>query len=785
MTAFKKYLSLTLALLLIMGLTGCTSCSSCQGKTDKPGAAGVTEVAETVADSTEKEIKETAAPTETTAEVEPEEAPAEEEEPAEEAKEPAASDDPLTLTDEERAKGTQLFFPLGAKYTLTQGYKDQANFIKRQHRGHALDFMPYLKYSREQFFRPDGWDGVNAKRYPDSNMWEKFPLFGAFVLHKADADKMDLAEIQHELGFPNLEKVREDDDYVQYFAFGDYDQAPVDELDPAEQEIYKQLLDEVPEIRKGFYAFRPMDLEESIGGVKNWKFKSQLLDGTPVDESIFKDKDVTLVSFMTTWCPHCIDELPQFQKATTDFLKDKNGQIIALYADVVPEDEAINPEAYAEVKATAAELLTDAGATFPAMQNSYDVQNTLTKYAMNYPTNFFVDRDGNVLNVEVGEYEDLAAAFDEALALAKGETTATEVEDAEAQETEATEEEDTYVFENYKNWPVDKKLTDQKIAEVLADPELTLTQEERNENYDLYAVVGGKFKLPEAFADDFAPYRRRHQGFDSKPGDLIRMSREYYYYAQDDGNEDAYLDYPLFGLFVLNKEQVPEDEEALKEALGFQILKKTYEDADTVQYFAKGLYNKDISEKDKNDYDALFNEVPEIEASLYAFPALDLNNTIGRTKNWKFETANHEGNTVNEAIFENADITLVSYMTTWCPHCANELPVLEKVAKEKGEKFQVIYIVADANGDFGDPENLKKAQAALDELFKDYDNVNARVLYNSISIDNSLGKFAMNFPTNFFVDRLGNVVGDIYLGGFDEASLLEELQIRFKLTHAK
>lgn len=779
MTFLKKSFSLMLALLLVLSLT---ACAACQGKVpeaeDTHVAAGVTEVDETVDPTADPQQKGVAVPDE------PDAGEAEEAEPDAE-DDPETASDPLTLTADERAKGTQLFFPLGAKYTLTEGYKEHANFVKRQHRGHALDFMPFLKYSREHFFRPDGWNDVNAERYPDPDMWEKFPLFGTFVLYREEAEKMDVTDIQSALNFPNLEKVREDDDYVQYFAYGNYEQAPVDELDAPEQEIYKQLLDEVSEIREGFYAYRPMELEDSIGQVKNWTFKSRLLDDTPVDESIFKDKDVTLVSFMTTWCSHCVKELPEFQKATETFLREKNGQIIALYADVVPEDEALDAKAYADVKATAAELLTDVGATYPAMQNSHDVQNTLTKYAMNYPTNFFVDSDGNVLDVRVGAYEDLEAAFDDAIARAKGEKA--EAADEETEDGDAAEQaaDKDRVFENYKGWSPDEKLLDGQIAEILTDPELTLTQAERDENYDLYAVVGGKFKLPEAFSEDFAPYRRRHRGFNSKPDDLIRMSREYYYYYHDEANNEAYLDYPLFGLFVLNKEQVPEDEAALKEELGFQILHKTYEDADTVQYFARDEYNDDISGKDKEAYERLFNEVDAIEDSLYAFPALDLDDTIGKTRNWQFKTTNHEGDAVTEEIFAEADVTLVSYMTTWCPHCIKEIPVLEKVAAEQGGKFQVVYVVADANGDFGDPENLRQAQAALDEICKDYENIEARILYNSLSVDDSLGKFAMNYPTNFFVDRLGNVIGDVYLGGFDEPSLLAELRERFKLTHTK
>lgn len=785
MTFTKKFLSLLLILLLVMGLTACTSCTSCSNELGH-STAGVTEVPESTEDVTEPAAEVAEQPTEAK---EPQQTEVESEAEVE------ATDttDPLTLTPEERAKGTRLFFPLGAKYTMPQIFNDHSNYIYRRHQGFEPGVSKFIKFSREQYFRFDGGDEDKEKAYEGKDIeYQDFPLFGVFNLKKDEVPE-DTAEMQQFMGFPHIELLREDDDFVQYFGYGDYDLAPVDQLEEEDRTLYKDLLNSVPELRKGLYAFRPMEIEESIGGIKNWKFKSQYLDGTPADESIFKDKDVTLVSYMTTWCPHCIDEVPVFQNATDTFLKEKNGQILALYADLIP-DESDDPS-YAETKAKAEKLMADNNASFPAIENTYSVDNSLGKYVLGYPTNFFVDKDGNVLEVQVGAYDDLEAAFDRALALARGESpdaladadeeeaesdAQTPAED-ETKEAETTQE--SRVFTNYKGWAPDRKLTEMDIPEILEDPELTLTEKERTENYDIYAVVGSKYKMPESY-NDLAPYRRRHRGFDSTDQDLIRMSREYYFQPQ--GENANFEKYPLFASFVLRKSQVPEDEEALKNALGCPILRKTYEDANVVQYFAKGEYNPDgLNEREIEKYKAMYDDIREVEDSLYAFPALDLNNTVGKTKNWHFMTTNHAGDPVTEEIFKNADMTLVSYMTTWCPHCINELPVLEKVNQDKGDKFQVIYIVSDANSELSSEENLKQAQEVLDQLFADYPNAKARILYNNISIDNSLGKYIMNFPTNFFVDRLGNVVGDVIVGGLDEATLLNELQERFKITHTK
>ena len=43
-------------------------------------------------------------------------------------------------------------------------------------------------------------------------------------------------------------------------------------------------------------------------------FTTEDLDGNEVTESILKDKDVTMINIWGTFCPPCIEEMPELAK---------------------------------------------------------------------------------------------------------------------------------------------------------------------------------------------------------------------------------------------------------------------------------------------------------------------------------------------------------------------------------------------------------------------------------------------------------------------------------------
>ena len=42
-------------------------------------------------------------------------------------------------------------------------------------------------------------------------------------------------------------------------------------------------------------------------------FKTVDLEGNEVTQDIFKDYDMTMINVWTTWCPYCIEEMPELE----------------------------------------------------------------------------------------------------------------------------------------------------------------------------------------------------------------------------------------------------------------------------------------------------------------------------------------------------------------------------------------------------------------------------------------------------------------------------------------
>lgn len=736
----KKWMTICLALLFFCSLV------ACEGPVRESQVLEETELAseETAAPSESEESQESEA--EASEEVETEAAEVEETE-ASEAPESEAEDPELTLTAEERAAETVLYFPVGAKFTLPEIFKQNVDVIRRANRGFEVGPRQFIASSREYFFRPTVAEGQEP--FEDY----AFPLFGVVIVDK-ERQPEDEKEFKEGLGYAEIEEIADFETTTQYYGVGIADESQIEKLSKDEQKLYRELLEAAQAMREEIYFFAPQLPEESIGSLKNLNFETVDLADHPVTGDIFKEHEVTLVSYMTTWCPHCIEELPQFAEAMNGFLKSEiDGGIVGIYADLVPEEEG--SEQYDKVRAEAEKLLKEAEANFPVLQNSYDLQNKVTKYAMNYPTNFFVDRNGDVLSVHIGGFEDLQEAFASALKIARAEASVAE--------------------EEYE-------LTDEELAKVLADPKLKLTETEKSQGYQVTMPIGAKFKVPEVYRGELSPWRRQIRAAADGDHEMIRMSREYYFYPSKEA-EERYLKYPLFAFFVLNRDKLPESEEAISKELGFSELEKVYEDDHVVQYFARGKYDSDGLERtEREEYKKLYDAVDDIRKSVYAFRALGLEDTVGRAKKWDFKAKNFAGQEVDRKIFEKKPMTLVSFMATWCPHCVEELPLLEK--SNELDDVQVIYIVADYSPEQLSKEELKEVEDAIAKLFPEKES-HERIFAINEHLESTLTSNITAFPCNFMLDSQGNVI-QVRLGSYEEESLTQDLQTaRLKLAQAK
>lgn len=140
-----------------------------------------------------------------------------------------------------------------------------------------------------------------------------------------------------------------------------------------------------------------------------------------------------------------------------------------------------------------------------------------------------------------------------------------------------------------------------------------------------------------------------------------------------------------------------------------------------------------------------------------------------------FTAKDLKGNTVDEDVFENCELTMVNIWATFCGPCINEMPDLGELDDAGGENFQVIGIVLDVTDPNGKviSSQKSKAEKIIDQTGADY----LHILPNEDLNDAFLGQVQV-VPTTVFVDKNGNQVGEVYTGSMSKEqweSVIEDL----------
>lgn len=120
-----------------------------------------------------------------------------------------------------------------------------------------------------------------------------------------------------------------------------------------------------------------------------------------------------------------------------------------------------------------------------------------------------------------------------------------------------------------------------------------------------------------------------------------------------------------------------------------------------------------------------------------------------------FEAENLNGDgPVTEAIYGEADITLVNFWATWCGPCIGELPDLAQISEATEGRVQVVSVLLDAMSELG-----KRDEDAIEamRLLAEDAGVTYAVLYPDNFLMAVAGALVPVIPTTFIVDRDGNV----------------------------
>lgn len=147
-----------------------------------------------------------------------------------------------------------------------------------------------------------------------------------------------------------------------------------------------------------------LELETDISGYIGG-FSASDLDGNEVTGDIFAQNDVTIVNIWGTFCPPCIEELPDLQDINESL--PENVQMIGVLCDVI----SMEGDEYDE----AIRLVDENGLTYRNL--IYDKSMSFMEKVMYVPTTLLVDSEGNVIGEPIigSDVEAYKEALSEAL----------------------------------------------------------------------------------------------------------------------------------------------------------------------------------------------------------------------------------------------------------------------------------------------------------------------------------------------------------------------------------
>lgn len=121
-------------------------------------------------------------------------------------------------------------------------------------------------------------------------------------------------------------------------------------------------------------------------------FESVDIDGNKISSDIFKQKDYTLINFWGTYCPPCIQEMPELGKISDDY-EDKNLQVVGIVIDTLSQN-GYDKDQIAKAK----KIIKKTGAQYTHIQLDTSMSELLTQLDLNaVPRTLLVDKELNIL----------------------------------------------------------------------------------------------------------------------------------------------------------------------------------------------------------------------------------------------------------------------------------------------------------------------------------------------------------------------------------------------------
>ncbi|MDO4509941.1 MAG: TlpA disulfide reductase family protein [Lachnospiraceae bacterium] len=154
---------------------------------------------------------------------------------------------------------------------------------------------------------------------------------------------------------------------------------------------------------------------------------------------------------------------------------------------------------------------------------------------------------------------------------------------------------------------------------------------------------------------------------------------------------------------------------------------------------------------EKEDSDAADSKNNEVQSN-----ALDEFEVYGTFS--EFVTYDIDGNEVTESIFANKDLTVVNIWGTFCGPCINEMPELGAWEKELPDNVQIVGLIVDISSTDNETQI-----AAAKQITEKADVGFVNLIGGNGAFDELISSI-VGVPTTIFVDKSGNIVGEIIVG---------------------
>lgn len=213
---------------------------------------------------------------------------------------------------------------------------------------------------------------------------------------------------------------------------------------------------------------------------------------------------------------------------------------------------------------------------------------------------------------------------------------------------------------------------------------------------------------------------------------------------------------------------------------GYAKHEKLGENAEYLYYLSTNAATDDMSQEAKD----LFATLDELKVNISFFDPRPVDDSyfgittpevieISNVGDFSAETL--DGEKIDQEIFSGKKLTMINAWTTWCGACIEEMPDLELLSQELNDKdAQVISIACDT---YSSREGINEELLELAQRIQERTGVTFPTLIPDDHLKDGLLQGILGYPTTWFVDEKGNIIGDPVLGSHskeDRMAMIEE-----------